>query len=189
MNPRQPKLRGWDMAFLLRSLSSLLQEIPISSVRLAAFNLDQQNVIFRCERLDSASFDELARALRHLELWVISSRALDRNRPTDVLADLVNKELAAQEPSDAVIFLGPNLSVDRKIPPRMLQRSSSRAPQFFYFEYFPFRAFQFPDTIHYLTKTLHGTVFEIRSAGDLGNDISKMLSQLRPLDTKKSPAQ
>ncbi|MFZ0961065.1 MAG: hypothetical protein WAO35_09180, partial [Terriglobia bacterium] len=54
LNPRTPALRAWDRAFLLGSLSSLLKQIPCASVRLRAFNLDQQRELFHEDEFDDA---------------------------------------------------------------------------------------------------------------------------------------
>jgi hypothetical protein len=194
-NPGQPVLHEWDLSYLLRSLSSLLEQVRCSSVRVVAFNLEEQKEIFRADRFDRAALHDLSHALRNFDLWAIPYQSLERNRPTDFLVELVNKELTLEERSDAVIFLGPNTRIFRKPPSGILQPGGGRAPQFFYFEYFhsiggDFRGHaEFPDSIHYLTNALHGTVFTIHSPGDFLKDISKMLSQLRPVDTKKPSAQ
>ena len=52
-----------------------------------------------------------------------------------MLAELVNKELQAKEPSDAVIFLDPTARYFDKVPEFDL---STRAPRFFYLQFKPF---------------------------------------------------
>lgn len=65
-NRYQSSLRAWDRAFLLESLYSLLRQIPYKSVRLVAFNLDQQREIYRRDAFDGVAFLPLSsRAARN----------------------------------------------------------------------------------------------------------------------------
>jgi hypothetical protein len=95
MNPRMSKLRVWDRAFLLQSLASLLRQMPVESVRVVAFNLDQQRELFRQDPFDAEDFGQLAEALRQLENATISYKALERRAWADFLVRL------AQEPGTA----------------------------------------------------------------------------------------
>jgi len=75
------------------------------------------------------------------------------------------------------------------MPKELMSALGTNNPRFFYFEYFPWFGFrpEFPDAIDYLTRELHGTVYKIHSAGDLGQAIQKMLAQLGPGETDKAP--
>jgi hypothetical protein len=183
LNPRSSSLRAWDRAFLLASLSSLLKEIPCASVRLRAFNLDQQREFFRQDQFDDAGFMELEESLRTLELGTVSYRVLQRRQGWfDLLLDYANRELIAPDPSDAVIILGPRTRYYAEVPRSKLKGRETPNPHFFYFEYFPrfWRTSHFPDAISSLTKRLDGTVYEIFSPGDLARSIQKMLTRVQP---------
>ena len=78
MNWNGPKLRAWDRWFLLSTLVSLLQQVPCASVRVVAFNLEQQKEVFRQDGFDGAAFAGLSTALQGLELGIISAHALQR---------------------------------------------------------------------------------------------------------------
>jgi hypothetical protein len=190
VDPRAPKLRAWDQEFLLDSLSSLLQQIPCQSVRLVAFNLEQQREIFRQDLFGPSDFDDLQQAFHDLELGTVSAQVLKQPQgKADLLARLTNQELIAEQPADAVIFLGPTSRADQKIPGEMLKPRETRAPQFFYFEYIPpwRRGREFPDTIAYLTRARDGTVAKIHSPGELAQAIQKMLKQVKPGPEEKAP--
>lgn len=180
--PIQPyalKLRAWDRAFLLQSLASLLRDMSYASVRLIAFNLDQRQEIFRQNDFRSSDFPNLAIALRRLELGTISYRTLQDQRGwSELLAKLVNDEQAAEEPSDAVIFLGPRVRIDAKVP-RELLKLEGATPRFFYFEYFPTWGRDFPDAIHYLTATCKGTVLKLHTPAEFADGIQKMRQKLK----------
>jgi hypothetical protein len=190
LNPRNPALRAWDRAFLLGSLSSLLRQIPCASVRLRAFNLDQQRELFRQDQFDDAGFMELTESLRALELGTVSYRVLQQRQGwLDLLLDYANGELIAADPSDAVIILGPRTRYFAKVPPEKLKRRETSDPHFYYFEYFPgyLRASQLPDALSSLTKQLDGTIYEIFSPGDLARSIQRMLTRVQPR-AEPSPA-
>jgi len=186
LNPDEGRLYTWDRALLLESLVSLLRWTPCRSVRLLAFNLEQQKEIFRKESFDRAAFVELALALQQLELGTVSYRALQKEGPANLLAELVRQESNAKEPADAVIFVGPSVRFDGKMPRPELSTMEKGSTHFFYFEYFPWYRPEFPDSIDYLTKDLHGTVFKIHNAGELGQAIQKMLAQLNRGELEKT---
>lgn len=178
MNPRGAKLRAWDRAFLLQSLSTLLQKMPCESVQVIAFNLDQEKEVYRRAQFDGSAFEELARALREMELGTVSYQALQRvPAPNTLLATLANEQLAAPDPSDAVIFLGPTMRADRKTPQSLLHPNKPGQPRFFYFEYFPVQGADFADSIENLTGTLHGSTFRIHSPAEFGKGMQKLLRQ------------
>jgi hypothetical protein len=204
LNPRSPSLRAEDRAFLLGSLSSLLKQIPCASVRLRAFNLDQQRELFAQDQFDDAGFIKLAGSLRDMELGTVSAQVLQQHRGgLEMLLEYANQELMSADPSDVVIILGPHTRYLTEIPRGMLKGRETPNPHFCYFEYFPgsfrgvgssdalrqplgasrrgaFRGSALPDTLSSLTRRLDGTVYEISSPADLASSIHKMLARVQP---------
>lgn len=184
INPREQKLRAWDRAFLLDSLAALLREVQCRSVRLVAFNLDQQQELFRDERFTGgAEFDRLEKAMEHLELGTVSYTLLQQQQGwVDMLFRQVNQEATAPEPADAVIMLGPvthwRLRVVNKAQMAAV-RNSVEPAHFFRFEYSPLWTV-FPDALDTLTRSLGGTVLIFHSPQDLGQAIRKMQGKLKP---------
>lgn len=180
--PIQPyalRLRAWDRAFLLQSLASLLRDTSSVSVRLIAFNLDQRQEIFRQNDFGHSDLPNLATALRRLELGTVSYHTLqDQQGWSALLAKLVNDEQAADQLSNAVIFLGPRIRVEQKVPREMLKLGRT-TPRLFYFEYFPTFGHDFPDTIHYLTTACKGTVLKMHTPSELADGIQKMQRKLK----------
>jgi len=179
MNPFQSRLRAWDRAFLLECIYSLLRQTPYQSVRVIAFNLEQQLEIFRRDQFDDEGFPALSRALQQIETASISVQALQKRKSPEFLLALANQELAADHSSDAVIFLGPNGHTDIKPRDELLAARKPGSPPFFYFEYFPSLGSEFPDGIQRLTKALEGRTFQIHSPAELDQAIQKMLAQLK----------
>jgi hypothetical protein len=191
IQPRSPTLRAWDRAFLLQSLSSLLGDMSYTSVRLVAFNLDQQQEIFRQDNFQRSDFSNLSAALRKLELGKVSYRTIQHQQGwSELLARLVNEEAASSQPADAVIFLGPHSRIEEKVPQEMLKLQPT-APHFFYFEYFGRWGADFPDTLHHLTNTCKGTVLKLHTPAELADGIRKMqrvLKESRARASAYSPA-
>lgn len=179
IDPYALKLRAWDRAFLLDSLSSLLHHISPSSTRVVAFNLEQQKEVFRKDGFGRADFRRLAESLRELELGTVSYRVLNRQQGwSELLADLVARETGAAADGDVVIFLGPNTRIAQKIPEQMVRTGKETGARLFYFEYFPHPGAEFPDAIQRLTSMLNGTTLKIHSPGDLAEAIQKMREKL-----------
>ncbi|HEV2426075.1 MAG TPA: hypothetical protein VGZ29_14690 [Terriglobia bacterium] len=184
VNPREPKLRAWDRTFLLDSLSALLRQLPCKSVRLAAFNLDQQQELFLEDSFTGGEeFDRLERAMERLELGTVSYSLLQRQQGwVDMLFQHVKQEASAAQPSDAVIILGPathwRLKVINKGQMAAL-KGRVEPTHFFRFEYSAVWTV-FPDALDTLTKSLGGTVLTFHSPQDLEHVIRKMQRQLKP---------
>jgi hypothetical protein len=179
VNPYALKLRAWDRAFLLDSLSSLLRQIPDASVKLVAFNLDQQREIYRTDEFSRSELRKLSKALADLELGTVSYRTLQKTQGwSELLVKLVKEQAAAERPSNAVIFLGPHTRIAEKVPKEILQPCEGTNPAFFYLEYFPIQGADFSDTIQYVTSACSGTTFKLHSPGELADSIGKLQKKL-----------
>jgi hypothetical protein len=132
-NPRQSQLQATDAVKLLDALSSLVEQIPARSVRVVAFNLDQQKEIFREDQFGSAGFQQLGGALFALQLATVDVTVLQNPAgATGLLTGLVKQEIDAPERADLVLFLGPHLHSRMKLPPDAVARPAADAPGFFY---------------------------------------------------------
>lgn len=175
MNPLAPHLHTWDRTLLLQTLESLLKRIPCRSVQFVAFNLEQQREIFRQEKFDADGFVKFSSLLKHLELTSISYQALQRGSTAKFLSKIVQEQISAPSPADAVLILGPATRFDQ----RPAVESPEGTPSFFYFE-LHWRGPHFPDSIEHLTKELRGSTFVITSANELAAAIQKTRSRLEP---------
>jgi hypothetical protein len=172
---------------LLQLLASLLRQVPCESVMVVAFNLDQQREIFREEHFDGPGFVRLSTVLQNLQLSIVPYKALQSGNAARFLADLAEEQNSAQQSPDAVIFIGSNTHVTEKRLETAQESPEVGTSHFYYFEYFGFRT-PFPDTIDYLTRDLHGTVFRINSVRDFGTDVEKLRAQLAAArGTQNSP--
>jgi len=175
---RSIRFRAQDRGILLSSLTSLLETLPARSVRLVVFNLDQQKELFRQDVLTPEAFDQAAGSLNNLQLQLVDYRVLqNRGGQVSLLTDLVNKELEAKEQSDAVIFLGPTARYFDKVPDFELPATS---PRFFYLQYKPLydRGADFPDSIEFAIKKVHGKAILIHTPGEFAKAIKQIESDM-----------
>jgi len=170
-------LHAMDRAALLESLYTLLTQLPCTSVKLIAFDLEDQRAIFSQDRFDARGFAALDRLLKRVNFSTISYRALQNGAWSRFLADQVRSELASRQPADDIIFLGTWGSHPwEKLPQETIHKIELGNTHVFYFELFPFVG-DVPDGIEQLTKDLHGTVFAIGSPDDFAQAIKKMAAQ------------
>lgn len=173
-------LHAWDRAFLLGAVSSVLRQLPLASVRLVAFNLDQQREIFRQEHFDTPGLARLASTLAELELKTISYKTLAQDKGwQQLLTRLVREECDRKPPSDAVVFIGITQSFRSDWDKAELTIQAESSTPIFYFEYSPTYGAEFPDVIERLTKKLDGSVYRLHSPEDLANGLDKMRKVLR----------
>jgi len=178
--PRSTRFRMQDRLLLVSSLASLLEALPARSVRVVVFNLDQQKELFRQDDLTPASFDQVARSTRDLQLQVVDYRVLENRRGhISLLADLIKHELEAEQPPDKVIFLGPPSRFYDKVPDTALDQHSPSAPQFFYFQYKPYwgREADFPDSVAMAIRKVKGKTMLIHTPDEFARAIREVETQ------------
>jgi hypothetical protein len=178
-NRRIQRMTGRDRVTMMGILSSLLDRVPSSSVRMVVFNLDHQTEMLRLNEAGPNPLGRVGQALNELELGTVDFQTLaNRKGHVDLLADLINKELAEPEQSDAVVFLGPPARFFDKVPGEAVERSKASAagPGFFYFQYrSPFRRdVVFGDSISSAVSRVGGKFKVIRTPGDFAKAIAEL---------------
>jgi hypothetical protein len=123
-------------AALLGILSSLLEKLPGTSVRLVVFDLDQQKETLRQDRFTLKDMDKAAHAANNTDHWVVTVNEL-QNRPSrlGLLANLIERETDAREKSDLVVFLGPQIASNGNMPPHFLDSEKGTQERFLYLQY------------------------------------------------------
>jgi hypothetical protein len=120
---------------LVGILASLLEKLPGTAVRLVVFDFDQRKETLRQDNFTTKDIDKAARAANDTDHWAVTVREL-QEQPGQwaLLANLVEREIHAEEPPDAVLFLGPRLA-PVWIMPHLLAQAKGPAPGLFYLQY------------------------------------------------------
>jgi hypothetical protein len=179
--PRRTQMRGFDRELLLASVASLVERLPASSVRVVAFNLEQQKTLFAEDRFRPESLEQLSRSLDALQLGTVEYGVLkNKGGHLGLLSNLANEELTAKEPPDAVIFMGPAARFGDKFPRDALTRGGDITPQFFYLQHRPYfgRGQDLPDSIQSLIGRLNGKTFTIHTPGEFARAVNQLTSAL-----------
>jgi hypothetical protein len=180
LSPRRTKMRASDKMMLLGTLSTMLDRVPTRSLRLVVFNLDQQKELFRRDDFTPDALEQLTQSLNALELGSVDYNVLlNRRGHVDLLADLVNQELAAKEPSDEVVVLGPPSRFFDKLPPEALEKPPHAGARFFYLQlnpYFRGAGTSFPDSINSAVARLKGKTVVIHTPGEFAKAIDQIES-------------
>jgi hypothetical protein len=172
--PRASVLSGYDISLFVTSIASLLEDTPFNETSVTAFNLQKRTEVFRANRMGHKEFMQLYDSLDNLEVATIDLKhMLDRKGYLNLLASMVNREIAAQDPPDAVIFIGPNTRQMEKFPEELLEGGSQT--RFFYLKYgYHGRFYPFQDSIDRLVRSRDGKVFELVTPKDFAEAIRKI---------------
>ena len=125
-------LRPGDRIILLGALSALLEQLPAAEVRLVVFSLDQRKELLRREGFRAEALSEVAAALRQVPDTIDVAALRFRTGFISLLAGLLNRELRAQPPADAVIFLGARECFTDSFPNHLLDRRRDPLPRFYF---------------------------------------------------------
>ncbi|HZS52760.1 MAG TPA: hypothetical protein VFA65_00045 [Bryobacteraceae bacterium] len=210
MRADSTRLRAWDRAFLIEALSSVLKLLPSNSVRLVAFNLDQQREVFRSDDFNSHEEQRFSRALDELQLGKVSYQVLQQSQNvSSMLLELLENEVKAKDAADAIVVLGPTNRVSDKIPPELAASRRPGSPPIFYLKYspistgrfrMPFSTImgmredfthdlanlevggngEFPDIVQRAAALHDGVTINLHSPADLADALRKIHRKLRP---------
>lgn len=173
------RLSSWDRSLLLGSLTALLDLGGFKSTRVVAFDVPGRRVLFDERSFTRASYAKLAQSLREANFGLIDYGVL-RDGPTEgaFLAELVGKDRKASQPSDMMIFLGPELTRGvRKLPTEM-ERLTEDLPRTYYLA-LAREPVSTGDAISKLVKAAGGKTFLVTSGSDLIKPI-RALAETKP---------
>lgn len=121
--------RLWDYHFLLSMLNTVLEQLPCRSLRIVAFNLDQQGELFRRDGFTLDEWGNLEAALKGTELSTIDYRNLRPLSEQEFVTHLVEQEIS--EPVDAVVIIGRRTHFLGKTPPELKASLSAEAKLYY----------------------------------------------------------
>src|SRR5260370_18427384 len=183
--PAKPQESVWkpeDATVLLSILSGITHEPGVSNIPLVAFNLREQKIIYRQDETNKIDFAALGKAVQAPTAGTIEYRLLrDKQSETHFVTKLLTDQLGAQTASpDAIIIVGPKVTLEKKVPIEPLKEGGTAPCPIFYLNYNP-NPFDDPwrDTIASPLKAYKGAfAYNIVLPRDLGAAIRDMLSRI-----------
>jgi hypothetical protein len=123
-------------------------------------------------------FLRLFDSLDALEVATVDLKNMvDRKGYLNMLAELVNREIASDKPPDAIIFIGPNNRYDDKFPESLLEGGSRT--RFYYLKHGYYGRFlPFADSIEKLVRSQDGKVFNLVNPRDFASALRKIEEEL-----------
>ena len=180
---RSTVFRPQDLSRLIGAMTGILEQVPVKSLRVVAFNLDQQKELYRNEAFEPGQFEKLEQALMPIQLGTVDINVLkNKSGYVDLLAGMISQELHAADSSETVIVLGPPSRLQDSVRSGVIEENPANGPRFFYFEYHSLRErgqAQFPDTIESAMKRVGGKVFHIFTAGDFAKALAELKRMVR----------
>jgi hypothetical protein len=161
---------------------SITREPGVSGVSLVAFNLREQRIVYRQEDDDKINFAALDQAAQSTTAGTINYSLLkDPRSETHFVTKLLTDQLGARTSSpDAIVIIGPKVTLEKKVPLDPLKEEGAAACPIFYLNYNP-NPFEEPwrDTIGSALKAYKGAVaYDIVMPRDLGIAMRDMLSRM-----------
>jgi len=182
VKPQETILRPEDAAVLLSMLRSISREPGVSRFTLVAFNLREQKIVHRQDNAGKIDFSQLGQAIQSRTAGVVNYRLLqDRRSETHFVTNLLADQLGAAAASpDAIIILGPKVTLENKVPLDPLKERGVAPCPIFYLNYNPNPLSEpWRDTIGSALKAYKGAVaYNILLPRDWGSAMRDMLSRL-----------
>ena len=182
VKPQESILRPEDAAVLLSMLRSISREPGVGRFTLVAFNLREQKIVHRQDSAERIDFGQLGQAVQSRTAGAVNYHLLqDRRSETHFVTKLLTDQLGAAAASpDAIIILGPKVTLEKKVPLEALKERGAAPCPIFYLNYNP-NPFDEPwrDTIGSALKAYKGAVaYNILLPSDLGAAMRDMLSRI-----------
>jgi hypothetical protein len=181
-----------DASALISILRTIAREPRITRFSIVAFNMNDQQVVYRGDNLEEINFPDLGKQLQSVKLGMVDYKHLaDPHSPTDFLTHLVQDELAGN-PADAVIFAGPKAFLDQPITQDNLRVLDSITYPVFYMNYMLLppgaswdEAMPWRDAIGSVVKRLRGYEYTISRPRDLWTSWTDIMSHISTIHTSK----
>lgn len=172
-------LQPLDTSALISILRRISREPRIGKFSIVAFNMQEKRVIYRQENSEQINFPALGEALNSLNLGTVNFKQLgQKHADADFLTTLITEEMSKDHP-DAVIFAGPKVMLEEKLPQESLNQVANISYPVFYMNYIlnP-QANPWRDAIGNAVKHFKGYEYTISRPKDLWVAWSEIMSRI-----------
>ena len=174
-------LREYDLRNIVSILRAVAHEPRFGTFSLAAFNLQEERLIFEERNVPRINFPSLGDAVRSIRGDVVDVTQLEDPRSgVHFLTELLQGHLGAQDPEpDAVIIVGPKISLQERISRKALRAAGRVNCPVFYLVYdrTP-QAHPWRDPITNALRIYKGREYPIAAPKDLGRAMNSMIGQV-----------
>ncbi len=177
--PDSAALDPVDRMALISILRNLSRNPQIGKFSLVAFNLQEQQVLYRQDSSDHIDFPRLGEALKQLSLGTVDLRQLEKKHPdTEFLSALFKKETG--EPNlDGLIVVGPKALLDANVPDDELKQIGDLDYPLFYMNYsLQPNLIPWKDSISRVVRFFKGREYTISGPRDLWNAVTEVVSRI-----------
>lgn len=180
-NARASTLQPADVSALVSILRTISRDPRISTFSVTAFNIQEQKILFRQEKVGQIDFPAIGESLKELKLGTIDVGRLSRkNSETEFLAQLFREEIpSGDDAPDGVIFAGPKAMLEANVSPEVFRELGPLSYPIFYMNYnlwpnqIPWR-----DSIGHAVKHFRGVEYTISRPRDLWYAVSEIVSRV-----------
>ena len=137
--PWESILNPDDAMVLISMLRSVTRAPGVGRFSLLAFNLRTQKILYQAQSASTLDVPALVQTLLTRTTGTIEYRLLkDPRSETNFAAELLASQLGEQQnATDAIIILGPKVTLNKKIPLELLKAGGTAKCPIFYFNYNP----------------------------------------------------
>jgi hypothetical protein len=174
-------LQPSDMSALVSILRGLDRDPHIGKFSLVAFNMQEQRVFYRQDRVSRIDFPQLGAALKSLNPGTVNLQKLvHKHSDSEFLSAFLSREIGGNpEQPDAVIIAGPKVVVDDSVAPDALRDLGEVKFPVFYMNcnldptYSPWR-----DPIGAVVHNLKGAEYSISRPRDMFFALSEIMGRV-----------
>ncbi len=135
-SPQSSRFSESDEMKMVGSVSALLK-LPAQSVRLVAFNLEQQKILFEKDGFTEADVRHVSKIMNELQFGVVDFATLGNPfGATDLLTQLMEQERSELSSSDALVYLGMHVRGNGSLH-SSIEKKVKGGPHVFYLECVP----------------------------------------------------
>jgi hypothetical protein len=182
-NSRAATLQPFDTSALVAILRTIARDPRIGKFTVVAFNLHEQRILHRQDGVSRIDFPALGGSLETLNLGTVDLKRLsEEHGETQFLSQLIQQELRADPPPDALIFAGPKVLLEKNVPEENLATLGEVSFPLFYLNYnlYP-RENPWRDAIGNAVRFFKGVEYTISRPRDLWFAVTSVVSQIAKL--------
>lgn len=179
-NSRAATLQPFDTSALVAILRTIARDPRIGKFTVVAFNLHEQRILHRQDGVSRIDFPALGGSLESLNLGTVDLKRLsEEHGETQFLSQLIQQELRADPPPDALIFAGPKVLLEKNVPEENLAMLGEVSFPLFYLNYnlYP-RENPWRDAIGNAVRFFKGVEYTISRPRDLWFAVTNVVSQI-----------